>query len=280
MSYCIQMGSGKVVDPFALREEDVVLDDIVNNLAHEVRFGGSAGDWTVAQHTLVVAELVRKFGTGTDEEYMSALLHDAGEAYLKDMPKPIKHRPEMLAYRQAEERAMRVVCEKFGVPCDLPIVKEMDNVATYLEAKMFLGKLAECWAQWKPDLTAGLLRIATDEILNTEVDGFRSEVRWRDLMRVYFETAEPPSISQRSDLGDSFEAQLAEELGLNGEQSAPTALVKGKKRNELGEGAEGSVGREAAGEQKAKRSFGIDRKFSNKNGPLDVTFSRREKSNN
>ena len=35
MSYYIQMRSGKVVDPFALRAEDVVLDDIVNNLAHE-----------------------------------------------------------------------------------------------------------------------------------------------------------------------------------------------------------------------------------------------------
>lgn len=190
MSYCIQMGSGKVVDPFALREADVELSDIVNNLAHEVRFGGNAGDWTVAQHTLVVAELVRKFGKGTDEEYKSALLHDAGEAYLKDMPKPVKMRPDMLAYRQAEERAMRVICEKFGVPCDLPIVKEMDNVATYLEASLFLGKLAPCWTQWKPELPAGLLRIATDEILNTEVDGFRSEALWRNLMRAYFGAAE------------------------------------------------------------------------------------------
>lgn len=164
MSYCIQMGSGKVVDPFALREEDVVLSDIVNNLAHEVRFGGSAGGWTVAQHTLVVAELVRKFGTGTDEEYKSALLHDAGEAYLKDMPKPIKHRPDMLAYRQAEERAMRVICEKFGVPCDLPIVKEMDNVATYLEATRFLDKLTECWAPWEPQITADVLRVGIDAI--------------------------------------------------------------------------------------------------------------------
>lgn len=162
--YCIQMGSGKVVDPFALREEDVVLDDIVNNLAHEVRFGGSAGGWTVAQHTLVVAELVRKFGTGTDEEYKSALLHDAGEAYLKDMPKPIKHRPDMLAYRQAEECAMRVICEKFGVPCDLPIVKEMDNVATYLEAKILLGKLAECWTQWEPEVSNDVVWHGVEQI--------------------------------------------------------------------------------------------------------------------
>jgi hypothetical protein len=190
MSYCIQMGSGKVVDPFALHEADVELSDIINNLTYEVRFGGNAGDWTVAQHTLVVAELVRKFGKGTDEEYKSALLHDAGEAYLKDMPKPVKMRPDMLAYRQAEERAMRVICKKFGVPCDLPIVKEMDNVATYLEARLFLGKLAPCWTQWKPEVPAELLRIATDEILNTEVDGFRSEALWRNLMRAYFGAAE------------------------------------------------------------------------------------------
>jgi hypothetical protein len=162
--YRIQMGSGKVVDPFALRAEDIELSDIVNNLAHEVRFGGNAGGWTVAQHTLVVAELVRMFGKHTDAEYMSALLHDAGEAYLKDMPKPIKHRPDMLAYRQAEERAMRVICEKFGVACDLPIVKEMDNVATYLEAKMFLGKLAECWTQWEPEVSDSVIWYGVEQI--------------------------------------------------------------------------------------------------------------------
>ena len=222
MSYYIQMRSGKVVDPFALRAEDVVLDDIVNNLAHEVRFGGNVGVWTVAEHTLVVAELVRKFGKGTDEEHKSALLHDAGEAYLKDMPKPIKHRPDMLAYRQAEERAIRVICEKFGVPSNLPIVKEMDNVATYLEAKMFLGTLSECWTQWEPEITADVLRVGIDAILHIEKLPEGAKLEWQGWMQNYFgapqRRAAPPLISQRSDLGDSFEAQLAEELGLSGEQ--------------------------------------------------------------
>lgn len=57
-------------------------------------------------------------------------------------------------------------------------------------------------------------------------------------------------------------------------------MDKGKKRNELGKGAGGPVGREAVGEQRAKISFVIDRKFSEINGREAVTFSRSEKSNN
>lgn len=190
MSYCIQMGSGKVVDPFALREADVELSDIINNLTYEVRFGGNAGEWTVAQHTLVVAELVRKFGKGTDEEYKSALLHDAGEAYLKDMPKPVKMRPDMLAYRQAEERAMRVICKKFGVPCDLPIVKEMDNVATYLEAERFLGNLATCWVAWKPDISSGVAVYGQNAIRDLLEYPEGSYSIWICQMRTFFGAAE------------------------------------------------------------------------------------------
>jgi hypothetical protein len=102
--------------------------------------------------------------TDDRELWKCALLHDAGEAYLKDMPKPIKHRPDMLAYRQAEDRARRVICGKFGVACDLPIVKEMDNVATYLEAKMFLGKLAECWTQWEPEVSDSVIWYGVEQI--------------------------------------------------------------------------------------------------------------------
>jgi hypothetical protein len=186
MSYCIQMGSGKVVDPFALRDEDIELSDIVNNLAHEVRFGGNAGDWTVAQHTLVVYELVRS-ATDDRELWKCALLHDAGEAYLKDMPKPIKHRPDMLVYRQAEERARRVICEKFGVVSESPLVKQMDDVATYLEAQYFLGELAPCWEQWKPEM---------DESLEQFGRGFLTFVYqdrglWEVVMQRYFGAAEP-----------------------------------------------------------------------------------------
>lgn len=50
-------------------------------------------------------------------------------------------------------------------------------------------------------MPAGLFRIATDEILNTDVDGFHSEVRWRDLMRVYFEAAQPQEGARRERSG-------------------------------------------------------------------------------
>lgn len=51
---------------------------------------------------------------------LTGLLHDASEAYLGDIARPIKHLPEMAPYRLAEDRAGRVLAEVFGTTYPLP----------------------------------------------------------------------------------------------------------------------------------------------------------------
>jgi 5'-deoxynucleotidase YfbR-like HD superfamily hydrolase len=44
-----------------------------------------------------------------------ALLHDASEAYLVDLPHPLKHRSELgRLYAEAEDRLQVAICERFG----------------------------------------------------------------------------------------------------------------------------------------------------------------------
>jgi hypothetical protein len=60
------------------------------------------------------------------EHALWALLHDATEAYLGDMIRPLKH--AMPDYRAVEDRLMAVICDRFGLPRDCPAeVKEADN---------------------------------------------------------------------------------------------------------------------------------------------------------
>ena len=67
------------------RIDKVAIEDIAHGLAFQCRFNGQTCDfYSVAQHSLIVADLV------PESHRLAALLHDAAEAYLGDMVKPLK----------------------------------------------------------------------------------------------------------------------------------------------------------------------------------------------
>ena len=69
---------------------------------------------------------------------MAALLHDAAEAYLGDLPHPIKHRSELGAsFRDAEKRLEAVIVERFGL-CDAAArIKPIDRSLLAAERRIF-----------------------------------------------------------------------------------------------------------------------------------------------
>jgi hypothetical protein len=104
--------------------------------------GASKGDpffYSVAQHSCLVHDIVvRRFGF-TPSYY--ALMHDNSEAYLMDVPRPIK--PELTNYYQIEARLMAVIIEKYRVPLDDDIKKmvmEIDNAMIFWERDAIVGK--------------------------------------------------------------------------------------------------------------------------------------------
>src|SRR4051794_27255584 len=101
----IPTASGARFDPFAPDAASIEIRDIAHALGNLCRFGGHCRVfYSVAQHSCLVADLVERRGAGVECVHW-ALLHDASEAYLGDLPHPVKRYSELGAlYRAAEGR--------------------------------------------------------------------------------------------------------------------------------------------------------------------------------
>jgi 5'-deoxynucleotidase YfbR-like HD superfamily hydrolase len=107
--------TGKHVHPLSPRPEEIDIEDVARSLSHICRFLGHVDKfYSVAQHAVLVSRHV------PPEDALWGLLHDASEAYLCDLPAPIKRDPQMEIYRLAEGRLMAAVCEKFGLASRMP----------------------------------------------------------------------------------------------------------------------------------------------------------------
>ena len=86
---------------------------------------------------MIVSELVEQRG-GDVEDVFAALMHDAAEAYLGDMPHPIKHRsPLGAAFKAAEEHLEQAIRERFGIKDDVPEIKRADRALLATERRVF-----------------------------------------------------------------------------------------------------------------------------------------------
>ena len=123
----IRTRSGKFINVFNPNPDDIVIEDIAHCLSMQCRFGGHLPVfYSVAQHSVMCSLMV-------PEEYaLEALLHDASEAYLLDMPSPIKH--GLTNYKDVETALQKVIAAKFGIPLIMSdIVKAADNQCLLME---------------------------------------------------------------------------------------------------------------------------------------------------
>jgi uncharacterized protein len=144
----LQTVSGKRVNPFDPDPESLDIEDIAHALANQCRFGGHCRVfYSVAQHSVLVSELVERRG-GDAEDAFAALMHDAAEAYLGDMPHPLKHRSRLgKAFKAAEEDLEKAIRDRFAIRPDAPQIKRADRALLATERRAFS---AETW-RW-PEL--------------------------------------------------------------------------------------------------------------------------------
>jgi hypothetical protein len=137
----LQTVSGRFVNPFEPDPEQLDIGDIARALANVCRFGGHCRSfYSVAQHSVIVSELVEQRG-GDVEDVFAALMHDATEAYLGDMPHPIKHRsPLGVAFKEAEDRLEAVLRARFNIKADVPEIKKVDRALLATERKALSGE--------------------------------------------------------------------------------------------------------------------------------------------
>jgi hypothetical protein len=129
------------VNPFDPDPEQLDAGDIARALANQCRFGGHARVfYSVAQHSVIVSELVGQRGGGVEDAF-AALMHDATEAYLGDMPHPLKHRSALgAAFKEAEDHLEQVIRERFGIKADVPQIKRVDRALLATERRAFSGE--------------------------------------------------------------------------------------------------------------------------------------------
>src|SRR3954454_9234708 len=139
----LQTVSGRWVNPFYPDPAQLNAGDIARALANQCRFGGHCRTfYSVAQHSVIVSELVEARG-GDPEDVFAALMHDASEAYLGDMPHPLKHRsPLGAAFKEAEAALEGVLREHFAIKAGVPEIKRADRALLATERRAFS---AEDW---------------------------------------------------------------------------------------------------------------------------------------
>lgn len=155
MSLC----DGSAFFPLDARPEEIGIETIGRALSRSCRYNGQLRDdveyYSVAQHSVWVSYHVPA------EDALCALLHDATEAYLGDMIRPLKKAMPMFV--EVEDRLWRVIAERFGLPAEMPdTVKRADNVALATEKRDLLAERQDL--SWGPLPDADAERI-TDVLL-------------------------------------------------------------------------------------------------------------------
>lgn len=112
----IQTFSGRAFHYEDPQPEDIHIEDIAQALGHQCRFAGHTSRfYSVAEHSVLVSRCF-----ADPELRMMALLHDATEAYVLDLPKPLKNLlPDYSVY---EQKLWRVIAAKFKLATEIPAV--------------------------------------------------------------------------------------------------------------------------------------------------------------
>jgi len=129
MESWIQTYAGKHFDIFNPKIEDICIEDIAHGLSLQCRFNGQCNQfYSVAEHC------ARMACWDLPGDPRQRLMHDTAEAYIGDIPSPIKQNfPE---FKKIEENLLEIIFKKFKIPLyNKDIVKKADLIMLATEAR-------------------------------------------------------------------------------------------------------------------------------------------------
>ncbi len=126
----MQTSTGGRFYPGAIEQGPIWISDVANGLALTVRYGGQMNInsfYSVAEHSWHLSCYAERQGKNP-VTCMAVLLHDAAEAYLGDIPRPLKRLigPE---YGKMEAQLLGRILREYGA------------LAAYLENKDFISEI-------------------------------------------------------------------------------------------------------------------------------------------
>lgn len=159
----MQTFTGRCMYPLDPRPDEITIEDIAHHLSLLCRYNGATRRMlSVAEHSVLVSLNVPR------DHALEGLLHDASEAYLADVIRPLKKAPQFAAsgYPEHEARLMAVIFEKFGVhstPESAAAVKEIDDRIIHDEAAALMATPEQRWNDRGAPLGITVLGVPPDQ---------------------------------------------------------------------------------------------------------------------
>ena len=151
METFLETASGRQYHFLNPQQDEICIEDIAFALSNKCRFSGHTQFYSVAEHSIAVSMRLPK------HLRLAGLLHDAAEAYLGDIPSPLK--ACLPDFQEIEARNEIAIEKKFGLVLskeDQKIIKQADLQALYNEAAILLPSGGKTWSMfssgtWKTD---------------------------------------------------------------------------------------------------------------------------------
>jgi 5'-deoxynucleotidase YfbR-like HD superfamily hydrolase len=138
MSSSILTFTGKWFDVLDPDPDRICLEDIAGALSKLCRFGGHCNlFYSVAEHSLLASDLAMRAFDGNIMLARWGLLHDASEAYVVDLPRPIKR--QIAEYVRIEDKIQEAIAKRFRLPWPMPTeVHECDHALLAEELRVYM----------------------------------------------------------------------------------------------------------------------------------------------
>lgn len=193
MSTRMETYTGRLVDLSRPNPADICIEDIAWHLSRIPRFGGATNTenvYTVAQHSVLVLNRVKQTFDGLDRcLFLTALLHDAHEAYMGDIARPMSNLLDLRApikrlKQRLQTAVYRGLCGKKFEPYPGTLVDDADTWALNYEAYHLMHSKGRDW---------------TDKILLDDEYILRNVIVWptdyaNDAFKNHFSELMPPSL--------------------------------------------------------------------------------------
>jgi uncharacterized protein len=170
----IETYSGVQWNCIAPRPEDVRLGDIAHGLALMCRFGGQVKvPYSVGQHSLYVYHEIQRQYPDDYLIQLHGLLHDASEAYLSDIVRPLKQ--QVPQYLEIEARTQEAILTGLGItpmtPVGEKVVKAADNAALAAEHRDLYPHSKFDWALPEPPIEDTIVPSSDWEWIERQIIG-------------------------------------------------------------------------------------------------------------
>lgn len=146
----IETYTGRPFYPLRPRVEDVCVLDIAHHLSNQCRYSGATEHfYSTAQHCCLLADFVMRVRKGTALDGLEILMHDGAEAYLVDVPRPIKQ--FLPDYRKWDHTLTLTIREWLGLK-DRPLPTWQDELDSRIIVDERLQVMSDSGLDWQHDL--------------------------------------------------------------------------------------------------------------------------------